>query len=146
MKIIILKEVNGLKPGEIKEVSNGYAKNFLIKNGFAKPATEVNIKLLETEIAKLKKIEEEKIIALQKEAEKIDGLVIEIKVKTGEDNKIFGSITSKNIAQAIIEKGYMIDKKNISAENIKEIGDHSIEIKFGNNISSTITVKVIKEK
>jgi large subunit ribosomal protein L9 len=146
MKVIILKEVNGLKPGEIKEVSNGYAKNFLIKNGYAKPATEANIKILETEIARLKKIEDEKMTQIKDQADKIRGAQVVIEAKVGEDNKLFGSITAKDIATALEEKGFKVDKRNIDIDSIKDLGTHTVEIKFGNNINAPITVIVDKEK
>ncbi|KKR27810.1 50S ribosomal protein L9, partial [candidate division CPR2 bacterium GWD1_39_7] len=126
MKVIVLKSVDSLKPGDIKEVADGYARNFLIQKGFAKVATEENIKKLQGQIEEAKKEEEKKADALTKKAAKIKGIEVEIPVKAGDEDKIFGSVTSKDIAEALAKKDFDVDKHNIIMEPIKKLGVYDV--------------------
>ncbi|HBG81539.1 TPA: 50S ribosomal protein L9 [candidate division CPR2 bacterium] len=146
MKVIVLKSVDSLKPGDIKEVADGYARNFLIQKGFAKVATEENIKKLQGQIEEAKKEEEKKADALTKKAAKIKGIEVEIPVKAGDEDKIFGSVTSKDIAEALAKKDFDVDKHNIIMEPIKKLGVYDVEIKFGNGVTATVKVNVTKEQ
>ena len=128
MKVIVLKSVDSLKPGDIKEVADGYARNFLIQKGFAKVATEENIKKLQGQIEEAKKEEEKKADALTKKAAKIKGIEVEIPVKAGDEDKIFGSVTSKDIAEALAKKDFDVDKHNIIMEPIKKLGVYDVKV------------------
>ncbi|KKQ95230.1 MAG: 50S ribosomal protein L9 [candidate division CPR2 bacterium GW2011_GWC1_39_9] len=145
MKVIVLKSIGNLKSGEIKNVADGYAKNFLIKNGYAKIASDENVKNLQNEMDKIKKEEEQITAKTQSLADKISGTKLEIPVKTGENDKLFGSITAKDIHEALEEKGFNIDKHDIDTPHLKELGKHEIEIKLGHEISANISVNIIKE-
>ena len=145
MKVIVLKSIGNLKSGEIKNVADGYAKNFLIKNGYAKIASDENVKNLQNEMDKIKKEEEQITAKTQSLADKISGTKLEIPVKTGENDKLFGSITAKEIHEALEEKGFNIDKHDIDTPHLKELGKHEIEIKLGHEISANISVNIIKE-
>jgi large subunit ribosomal protein L9 len=147
MKVILLQDVKGVgKKGELKEVNVGYARNFLLKNNFALEANDSNLKVYNQ-----KKDAEEK--ALQKEiktaqvlAEKISKLDLKISAKTGEDNKLFGSITSGDISKALKEKGFEIDKKMIVLEEvIKILGIYTIEIKLHHDVKAKLKVLITKE-
>lgn len=147
MKIILREEVQNLgQPGDEKEVKRGYAVNYLIPNNLAYPATNQYIKIFENEKkATMKKIEKD-----QKEAEelkgKLENLSLNISVKTGEDEKMFGSVTSQDIIDKLNEQGIHISKKQlVLEENIKKLGIYHIPVKLAPEIESELKVWIIKE-
>lgn len=148
MKVILLKDVKGTgKKGEVKEVSDGYARNFLIKKGVAVEASQTNMKELdEKEKSKERKalIEYEEAVLLGKQMEEIN---IQIEVKAGEGGRLFGSITSKEIAEQLKkQKNLDIDKKKILMdEPIRTLGSTFVEIKLHQKVTTKIRVDV-KEK
>jgi len=145
MIIILLKDVKGTgKTGEVVKVNDGYARNLLIPKGFAMEATEGNVRSLEKQksIAEGKKAEE---LSKAKElAETIGSLSVNIKTKSGEGGKLFGSITSKDIAEALKEQHKIdIDKKKILMANpIKTAGETTVEIKIFHEVVATLKVGV----
>lgn len=148
MKVILLKDVKGTgKKGEVKEVSDGYARNFLIKKGVAVEASQTNMKELdEKEKSKERKalIEYEEAVLLGKQMEEIN---IQIEVKAGEGGRLFGSITSKEIAEQLKkQKNLNIDKRKILMdEPIRTLGSTFVEIKLHQKVTTKIRVDV-KEK
>ena len=148
MKGILLKDVKGTgKKGEVKEVSDGYARNFLIKKGVAVEASQANMKELdEKEKSKERKalIEYEEAVLLGKQMEEIN---IQIEVKAGEGGRLFGSITSKEIAEQLKkQKNLDIDKRKILMdEPIRTLGSTFVEIKLHQKVTTKIRVDV-KEK
>lgn len=148
MKVILLKDVKGTgKKGEVKEVSDGYARNFLIKKGVAVEASQANMKELdEKEKSKERKalIEYEEAVLLGKQMEEIN---IQIEVKAGEGGRLFGSITSKEIAEQLKkQKNLDIDKRKILMdEPIRTLGSTFVEIKLHPKVTTKIRVDV-KEK
>lgn len=148
MKVILLKDVKGTgKKGEVKEVSDGYARNFLIKKGVAVEASQTNMKELdEKEKSKERKalIEYEEAVLLGKQMEEIN---IKIEVKAGEGGRLFGSITSKEIAEQLKkQKNLDIDKRKILMdEPIRTLGSTFVEIKLHQKVTTKIRVDV-KEK
>ncbi|MBF1043846.1 MULTISPECIES: 50S ribosomal protein L9 [Peptostreptococcus] len=148
MKVILLKDVKGTgKKGEVKEVSDGYARNFLIKKGVAVEASQANMKELdEKEKSKERKalIEYEEAVLLGKQMEEIN---IQIEVKAGEGGRLFGSITSKEIAEQLKkQKNLDIDKRKILMdEPIRTLGSTFVEIKLHQKVTTKIRVDV-KEK
>lgn len=147
MKIILKQDHEKLgKTGDIVNVKDGFAMNFLIPNGVAMKATESNMKVLE-EIKKLqaKKLEKE-IEEAQKLAGELSGVQLEIKAKAADEIKLFGSVTNGTIAEALIHKGFKIDKKNILLEEpIKEIGQRTVDIKLAGNVMAQINVSVVRD-
>ncbi|MGI6452731.1 MAG: 50S ribosomal protein L9 [Syntrophomonadaceae bacterium] len=148
MKVILLKEVKKLgKEGEIKEVSTGYARNFLIPQGLAVEATKEKIK--ETEEKKLSQANRLKKEQAEAEMlkEKINGKVLTIPGKTGESNRLFGSVTSKEISEFLHKEfGVQIDKKKIDLkEPIKNLGDFMVRIKLFPSVQAEIRIKVVSE-
>lgn len=148
MKVILLKDVKGTgKKGEIKEVSDGYARNFLLKKGVAVEANQANMKELD-EKSKSKErkalIEYEEAVLLGKQMENVN---IQIEVKSGEGGRLFGSITSKEIAEQLKkQKNIDIDKRKILMdEPIRTLGSTLVEIKLHQKVTTTIRVDV-KEK
>ena len=146
MKVIFIKDLKGQgKRGDRKEVKDGYAENFLIKNGYAVKKTKENLSKLNHEIAKKEKETEEKKVEATKVKETLSQLVLEFKVKTGEGDKVFGSISQKQIKEELEKKGYKIDKNQIDITNpISSLGFHNVEINLFNDITATIKVHVIK--
>ena len=148
MKVILLKDVKGTgKKGEIKEVSDGYARNFLLKKGVAVEANQANMKELD-EKSKSKErkalIEYEEAVLLGKQMENVN---IQIEVKSGEGGRLFGSITSKEIAEQLKkQKNIDIDKRKILMdEPIRTLGSTLVEIKLHKKVTTKIRVDV-KEK
>ncbi len=145
MKVILLKDVKGTgKKGEVKEVSDGYARNFLIKKGVAVEASQTNMKELdEKEKSKERKalIEYEEAVLLGKQMEEIN---IQIEVKAGEGGRLFGSITSKEIAEQLKkQKNLDIDKRKILMdEPIRTLGSTFVEIKLHQKVTTKIRVDV----
>ncbi|MBO5138761.1 MAG: 50S ribosomal protein L9 [Bacilli bacterium] len=146
MQVIFIKDLKKQgKKGEIKNVKDGYAENYLIKNNYAIPATEANKKQLEKQQKQEKnKKEEEKneAIALKKE---IEGKILEIKVNTGAQDRVFGSISAKQIKDLLHEQGYKIDKRQIIIESpIASLGFHNVKVELYNDVIAKVKVHVIK--
>ncbi len=148
MKVILKKDYELLgDEGQIIDVKNGYARNFLVPNGIASIATESNLKSFD-EIKKQRGKKIQKLIdESQKTASDLSSHTINISVKTGEDDKIFGSVTSQMIYDKLVEKGFdSIDRKKIIIrEPIKALGEHEIEVKLQHSVVAKIKVTVTKE-
>ncbi len=145
MIVILKRDVKGTgKAGDVVKVSDGYARNMLLPKGLAEEATKNNVHTLEK--AKEKREEEEKQAraAAEKQAEDMKSMRVEIDTKAGEGGKLFGSITSKDIADAIKEQhGLNIDKRKIVLDQpIKEIGVKRVKIRLYPEITTTIAVEV----
>lgn len=148
MKIILLKDVEKLgQKGEIKEVSNGYARNYLLPKRLGVLATKGTLKVAEQRI----KAEEKKIKDLEEKAKEtkkeLESRKYELEVKGGPGGKIFGSVTHKEIADLIHnETGILIDKKQVLEEPIKELGEHKVKIKLHEDILAVISLKLETKK
>ncbi|MCS7299053.1 MAG: 50S ribosomal protein L9 [Spirochaetia bacterium] len=145
MKVILLKDVKGLgKLGEIKEVSDGYARNYLMRNKFALEATDSNIRFVKSQIKALEKKNERKLEDAKEIKEAVESIRVIIKAKAGESGRLFGSITSDNIATALKEQHNIeLDKKNIEIEEpIKLVGDYVVNVKLGMNITAKLRISV----
>ena len=147
MKVILLKDVKAQgKKGDVIDVSDGYAKNFLIKQGLAQVANADNINSLNIKnaaIARQKELEKQAAI---KTAADLKGKEVSVSIKTGENGKIFGSVTAKEIADAFVKNGYKIDKKQIVLKDtIKNIGMFKIVVKVYPEISAECFVNVVPE-
>lgn len=144
MNIILTKDVKKQgKKGDILTVKDGYGK-FLIQNGSAVLKTETSKNILDKE-NKERELNEKKLIEecneLKKELEK---LTLVFKVKTGKDDRVFGSISSKQIIESLKEKGYNISKKQVNMESINSLGFHNVEIVLHKKVSAEIKVKLEK--
>ncbi len=145
MQVILKKDVKGTgKEGDIVKVSDGFARNRLIPGGLAVEATPQNIKAIEREKANLAKKRAEEKAAAEVLAGKLKEKPVTIETKVGDNGKIFGSITSMNIAEAIKEQlGVEVDKKKVVlSKPIKETGVTQVEIKLHTEVSAVIDVKV----
>lgn len=147
MKVILLKDVKGLgKARDIKEVSDGYARNCLIKQGLAEEATAVKVNSLNIKKGAEEFHRQEEIKALKEQAKNLNGKNVTLKIKCGENGKIFGSVTTKEIADAINELGFNVDKKKISLKDtIKNLGEYTVEVKFLPEVLAKVKVTVIAE-
>ena len=145
MIVILLKDVKGTgKEGVVVKVSDGYARNQLIPKGFAKEATQGNVRNLEKQKALAAEKKAAQKEAAQKQADELEKVTIEIKTKGGDNGKLFGSITSKDIAEALEEQyGLKVDKKKIDlAAPIKQTGVTNVTIKLFPEVSAKVKVKV----
>ncbi|RKD22272.1 50S ribosomal protein L9 [Caminicella sporogenes] len=148
MKVILLKDVKGTgKKGEVVNVSDGHARNFLIPRGLAKEATKGNLRELENQKAAQKKKEERELAEAKALAEKISSITLKFKGKAGEGGKLFGSITSKDIALELKNKYKInIDKRKIILNSpIKELGARFVEVKIYPDVTAKLKVEVTAE-
>lgn len=148
MKVIFLKDVkNQGKKGEIKEVKDGYGMNFLIKNGFAVQATDTGVNRLKKEQAEAALQENLCIKECQTMKKELEKIMLEIPVKTGEQDRVFGSVSTKQIADHLKKKGFQIDKKGIKADgSLTSLGVHMVQIELHKKVNATIKVKLVKQK
>lgn len=148
MKVILLKDVKGLgKAGDLANAKDGYARNFLFPKGLAIEATKSNLEKWKKDMEKKKQREKEEYEKALKLKEKIESITVTIKSKAGERGKLFGSITSKDISEALKKQHKInIDKRKIEMkDNIKSLGTTSVEVKVYTEISATLKVKVVEE-
>lgn len=146
MKVIFIKDLKKqAKKGEIKEVKDGYANNFLIKNGYAIQVTEKNMENVKKE-NEAKKQEEhlltEEATKVKKELEK---MTLIFKVKTGDKDRVFGSISPKQIKEELLKKGYKIDKKQIELNtSLQSLGFHKVTITLYKEVKAEVKVQLVK--
>ena len=148
MKIILLQTHDNLgKVGEIVNVKPGYARNYLFPNRIASAATKQNIKSLEAFLKAQEVKEAKNRTNLEALSKKLNSLTLKFEVQVGEDEKLFGSVTSQMISDELANQGYTIDKKEIQLDDsIKELGNYKIEINLGYELDTKIKVKVIASK
>jgi large subunit ribosomal protein L9 len=146
MEVIFIKDLkNQGKKGQVKNVKDGYAENYLIKNGYAVKKTKENLSKLQHEQAKKEKENQENKANAIIVKEKLAKEVLEFKVKTGEGDRVFGSISVKQIKDDLQKKGYKIEKSMIGIDNaISSLGFHNVNINLYPEVIATIKVHVIK--
>ncbi len=149
MKVIFNTDVRGQgKKGEMKEVSDGYARNYLMPRGLASPATADAVNALKLkEKAKAGQMAKEKAAA-EENAKRLSGVVVQISARAGQGGRLFGAVTSQEIAEALREQhGIEIEKnKIVQAEPIKQFGSYEVKAKLGYEVSGTINVLVTEKK
>ena len=144
MKIILLRDVKKQgKSGEILNVKDGYG-SFLINKGDAVLATNNSINRLDRENKEKEKQEQELIKKCEEVKKKLEKLVITFKVKTGTNDKVFGSVSSKQIVEELRSKGYEIDKKQIKAEDLDTIGYHFVDIELHKKVIAKLKIELKK--
>ena len=146
MKVILLKDVKKQgKKDDIIEVSDGYGMNYLIKNGLAVAATKTSTKILSNELDKRKQEEEELVKKMQEMRDKIIRENITFKVKTGAMDKVFGNISSKQIAEYLNKMGYKVDKKQIQIDApLDTLGVHNVTVELHKKVRFNIRVNLVK--
>ena len=145
MKVILFEDVKGLgKKGDVVNSKDGYARNYLFPKGLAKEATRGNVKVLEEQKTAKKMKKEEEVQQAQSLAEKISKLTVDMESTAGDNGKLFGSITTKDIAQALQKQHKIkIDKRKMELDNnIKDIGITEVKVKVFPNITATFKVNV----
>ena len=148
MKVLLIKDVKTLgKAGELKEVADGYGKNFLIGKGLALHATTEVINKWKSEQKKLAEKEAKEIAEAKELAEKLNATKLTIKHKIGANGHLIGSVTNKEIAESLEQQfSIIIDKKNISVDKkFKSVGIYEIDCKLGHSIHATLKVDIIGE-
>lgn len=144
MKIILLQDVKGQgKKGEVIDVNEGYARNFLVKKGLAEIATASKLNDINQKKASADYHKAEEIKATAALAKEINGKAFTVKIKAGQGGKVFGSVTGANISDALAAAGYNVDKKKIVLpQPIKNLGEYEVDLKLLEGISSKIKVVV----
>ncbi|MBL8497029.1 50S ribosomal protein L9 [Nitrosomonas sp. JL21] len=148
MQIILMEKIANLgQLGDIVNVKSGFARNYLIPQGKAKRATEQAIAEFQTKRAELEKIQAASVAAAQAIADKLDGLLVQITQKTGNDGKLFGSVNNANIAEALAAQGFAIERAMIRMPHgqLKQVGDYPLTISLHSDVTATITVSVLGE-
>ncbi len=147
MKVILKKEIADLgQPGDIVEVKPGYARNYLVPGDFALQATPSNMKVYEHEKRQLDKQKSKDRAGAEHLAEQLKGVSLTATVAVGEEDKVFGSVTSQHIAELLKAKGFEIDRRKILLEEpLKALGVYEIPIKIHSDVVGQIKVWVVKE-
>lgn len=146
MKVILLQDVKGTgKKGDVAEVSVGYAQNFLLKKGLAKEATSTGINEVNQKKAATSFHRAEEIKAMKELAAKMKGAEVNIPLKVGANGKTFGSVSAAQVAAALTQKGFDVDKKCIKMEAFKAIGSYTADVRLMENVSTSIKVNVIAQ-
>jgi large subunit ribosomal protein L9 len=149
MKVIFLKDVKGKgKKGEVKNVADGYAHNFLIKQGLAIEASNANVSTLEGQKKKEDKRALEELAEAKKLGEQLERITVELSAKAGEGGRLFGSITTKQIAEELQKKqGIKIDKRKMElSDAIRTLGSTKVPVKLHHEVLATLTVHVKEVK
>ncbi|MGP4081309.1 50S ribosomal protein L9 [Pseudalkalibacillus sp. R45] len=148
MKVIFIKDVKGKgKQGEVKNVSEGYARNYLFPHNLAKEANKGNLKTLEKKKESEKKQAEEERHEAVKLKDELEQLTIELSTKAGEGGRLFGSVTSKQIAAELKKKNYKVDKRKIElSDPIRSLGYTNVPIKLHPEVTATLKVHVTEQK
>ncbi len=147
MKVIFLKDVKGQgKKNEIKEVTDGYAMNFLVKKGFAVPATQINLNKLNRSLSEAALEESLRIKDMKDLKKELEKQTITFTAQTGNQDKMFGQISSKQIQKELQKLGYTIDKTKIMMDHpIMSLGMHQVEVELHKEVKATLNIKVVKE-
>lgn len=146
MEIILRQDVDNLgNKDQIVNVRPGYANNYLIPQGYASAATASAKKVLAEKIKQQSHKEAKMVADAQAVADKLAGVAVAITVKAAEGGKIFGSVTSAQVADAIEAKGFSIDKRNVKVDTIKEIGEYKATVKIYKDIKAEVAVSVSAE-
>ena len=148
MKVILIKDIEKLgKKYDVKEISSGYARNYLIPKKLAVQCTDKLLKWAETKREEQEKKAEEKLEKISNSVSEIDGLEVEIRVKVGEEEQLFEKINQQKISEALKELGYNIKKTQIELEApLQEIGEFPVKLKFSDNLEAEIKVIITEEK
>ncbi len=148
MKVILISDVENIGVvGDVKDVKNGMARNYLFPRKLAIKATEANLKAWKSRIEAIRLRKTEVLENAKEFAEKLKSLEISIPAKAGEEDRLFGSVTSQNISDALGEKGFDISRRDILLDGtLKELGTYTVALKLHTDVTQQITVNVVKEE
>ncbi|MEI7456465.1 MAG: 50S ribosomal protein L9 [Nitrosomonadales bacterium] len=148
MQIILMEKVINLgQLGDVVNVKNGYARNYLIPQGKAKRATTANMAEFEVRRAEIVAADLAKLADAQARGEKLAGVTVQISQKAGVDGRLFGSVTNADIAEALVAQGFDIDKAQVRTADghLKSVGDYTVSIQLHTDVAVEITVSVLGE-
>lgn len=147
MKVILREDVDNLgKAGEVVKVADGYGRNFLIPKNFAVQANPRNLKTLEHDRAVIEARAKKARKAAEGVAERLSAVSLALSARSGEEGKLFGAITSRDIAEALEKQGVPVDRKLIQlAEPIKQLGDYKVKVRLSADLQPEISVSVVAE-
>ncbi|KZE39372.1 50S ribosomal protein L9 [Brevibacillus parabrevis] len=147
MRVIFLQDVKGQgKKGEIKDLSEGYVRNFLLPRKLAKEATDSNVKTLDAQKRSEEKRKEQEKLEAQELGVKLGELTVKVTGKAGEGGRLFGAISSKQVAQALEEQFKIkLDKRKLEMDAIRSLGVTQIKVKLHNEVTATLKVHVVEE-
>lgn len=149
MDVLLLKDVHGLgDAGEVKSVADGYGRNYLIPQGLAMMATPGAVKQAQLQAAAEERRKEQEMTEAQELAQALDGLTVTFEARAGESDRLYGSITKANIAEALEEQvGQEVDRRKIELdEPLKELGTHAVTIRLAAEAEAKITVVIEREE
>lgn len=148
MQVILNQNVETLGTvGQVIEVRDGYARNFLLPRGLAQVATPENVRIVERQ--KAKEIEKEKSTKAEAEAlaQKIGALALTIEVNAGEDDKLFGSVTNVDVAELLSKQGFEVDKKNVLIKTpIRKTGTYQVDVRCYHSVRASVKLSVVRRK
>ncbi len=148
MQVILMEKVVNLGGlGDVVKVKDGYARNFLLPQGKARRVTPENLALFEAKRAELETVQAAQLAAAQEKAAKLQGLMLQIARKSGVDGRLFGSVTTADIAEALKTQGFEVEKTDIRLPDgpLKQIGDNQIDVALHTDVIATVTVSVLGE-
>ena len=147
MKVILIDEIRGLGTrGDVVNVKDGYARNYLLPKNLAREATPGNLKSIEQERKKWALLAQQEKEKAQKAADSVKGVKVTIAKRVGEAGQLFGSVTSNEIADALAAKGVDVDKRRIElAHPIKTLGNHNVEVRLHREVTAEIQVEVVAQ-
>jgi large subunit ribosomal protein L9 len=149
MDVLLLKDVQGLgDAGEVKTVADGYGRNYLIPHGLAMMATPGAVKQAQLHAAAEERRKEQEMTEAQELAQALDGLTVKFEARAGESDRLYGSITKANIAEALEEQvGQEVDRRKIELdEPLKELGTHAVTIRLASEAEAKVTVIIEREE
>lgn len=148
MQVILMEKVANLgNLGDVVQVKDGYARNFLIPQGKAKRATESNLRAFEQRRAELEKAQAEALARAQERGAKLEGVTLQIVQKAGVDGRLFGSVTNYDIVEALKAQGHEVERAMVRmpAGPLKQVGDYRVQVALHTDVVATITVSVLGE-
>ncbi len=148
MQVILMEKVTNLgNLGDVVKVKDGYARNYLIPSGRAQRATQNNVQAFETRRAELEKQQAEKLAEAQARAEKLEGYTVQVTQKAGVDGRLFGSVTTSDIAEALSAQGFAVSKAEIRLPQgpFKMVGDYPVTLVLHTDVTAAVTVSVLGE-
>jgi large subunit ribosomal protein L9 len=148
MDVILREDIDNLgSRGQVVQVANGYARNFLLPKRLAVAATEANKKIVEQERQSHLRKEAKQKTEAEDLGKMMAGVTVTIAQKAGENDQLFGSVTSKDVAEALEQKGYTIDRRKIQLdEPIKQLGEHKVVVRLHRDVTAEVTVNVVREE
>lgn len=148
MKVVLLKDVENLgTTGDVREVANGYARNFLLPRGLVVPASPAQMKWVEALRARAEKERERAASEARAAAERLSDLTVTIAARVGEGGRLFGSVTTQDVADALREQhGVAIDRRQLELEEpLRILGTHQVPVRVGTGMTAQVTVEVVAE-